>query len=315
MSHLVRMGALALSCALLTAQTAVAQPVRDSVTPYDAKTCSSCAGWNAPHAPARVYGNTYMVGTAGLTALLVTSPQGHVLLDGGLPESAPRILANIAALGFSARDIKLIVNSHDHFDHAGGIAYLARATGAEVAASVPSARTLRAGHSLSDDPQFALALSYPAVARVREFTDGDTLRVGPLALVAHLTPGHTRGGTSWSWRSCEVARCLDMVYADSQTPISDDTFRYSGDPRYPSAAADFARGHTVLETLRCDVLITPHPSASNLWARLAARDSASTAGPALVDTTACARYAAGARQALAKRLAAERAAVSRPARD
>jgi metallo-beta-lactamase class B len=296
--------------ALLGASVASAQPPRDTVVPYDPRQCASCAGWNLPHAPVRIVGNTYYVGTDGLSALLVTSPAGHVLIDGGLPESAPHILANIAALGFQARDVKVILNSHDHYDHAGGIAMLARATGATVMASAPSARTLRAGRALPSDPQYAEALPFPAVPQVQAFADGDTVRVGPLALVAHLTPGHTLGGTTWSWRACEgtgaQARCYEVVYADSQTPISDDAFRYSGDARYPQAAEDFGRGHQRLASMRCDILITPHPGATNLWARLAARDSAATAGPALVDSRACARYAATAREALAQRLARER---------
>ena len=271
---------------------------------YSAKECASCAGWNVPHAPVQLFGNSYYVGTDGLSAILITSPAGHVLIDGGLPESAPLIRQNITALGFRVQDVKLIVNSHDHFDHAGGIAELARASGATVAVSAPSATTMRAGRSGPGDPQYAVLLPFPAVSRVREIADGDTLRVGPLALVAHFTPGHTAGGTSWSWRACEASRCLDMVYADSQTPISDETFRFTGDPRYPTAVADFARGHARLEQLRCDVLITPHPGATRLWERLAATGAA----PPLVDPDACKRYAASARTALANRLAAEAAA-------
>lgn len=269
---------------------------------YSAQQCPSCAEWNAAHAPAKVFGNTYYVGTAGLTSLLITSPTGHVLIDGGLPESAVQIAQNIATLGFRARDVKLILNSHDHYDHAGGLAALVRATGATVAASPSTAATLRNGMSGPSDPQFGLVLPFPKVASVRVIADGDTLRVGTLKLVAHFTPGHTAGGTSWSWQSCEGTRCLDMVYADSQTPISDDTFRYSGDARYPTAAADFARGHAWLDQVRCDVLITPHPSASMLWERLAAGSTS----PSLVDGDACRRLAASARAALAKRLATER---------
>ncbi len=267
---------------------------------YSAKDCPSCAAWNAPHAPVKLHGNTYYVGTDGLTALLITSSAGHVLIDGGLPESAPLIARNIEALGFRLQDVKLILNSHDHYDHAGGVAELARVTGANVAASPPSAATLRAGRSGPNDPQFAMILAFPKVPRVRVIADGDTLRVGSLAVAAHFTPGHTAGGTSFSWQSCEADRCLDMVYADSQTPISDDTFRFSGDSRYPTVREDFARGHAVLERLRCDVLLTPHPGASRLWERLA------PGGGGLIDPAACARYAATARAALAKRLETER---------
>ncbi|HEU4628807.1 MAG TPA: subclass B3 metallo-beta-lactamase [Gemmatimonadaceae bacterium] len=259
--------------------------------------CPSCAEWNAPHDPFRIHGNSYYVGTHGLGAILITSPAGHVLIDGGLPESAPRIAASVRALGFRVEDIRLILNSHAHWDHAGGIAELQRASDATVAATAWSARVLEQGRSVPGDPQYSIALAYPAVRDVRVVADGDTLRVGPIVLTAHVTAGHTPGGTSWSWRSCEGDRCLDLVYADSQTPVSADDFQFTRNDSYPSALQDFARGLAALEGMRCDVLLTPHPGASRLWERVAAGT--------LVDGEACRRYAAAARQAVARRAAAE----------
>ncbi|HEX6535199.1 MAG TPA: subclass B3 metallo-beta-lactamase [Gemmatimonadaceae bacterium] len=270
-----------------------------------AVTCPNCAEWNAPQRPFRIYGNTYYVGPHGLSAILLTSKEGHVLIDGALPESAPQIIANIQALGFRIEDVKLILNSHAHFDHAGGIAALQRASGANVAASPASALVLRRGASGPDDPQYGDALAFPPVPSVATIADGDTLRVGALVLTAHFTPGHTPGGTSWSWQSCDQGRCLDFVYADSQTPISADGFFFTRSQTYPTALADFARGFAVLERLPCDVLLTPHPGASGFWQRVASRDSSTT--PALVDPDACRRYVATARQQLARREAAEAA--------
>ena len=267
--------------------------------------CPSCAEWNAPQAPFRIFGNTYFVGTHGLTALLLTSSQGHVLIDGGLPQSAPLIVDHIRALGFRIEDVKLILNSHAHYDHAGGIAALQRASGATVAASPASARVIERGSSGPDDPQYGALSDYSPIAKVRTIADGDTLHVGPLALMAHFTPGHTPGGTSWSWRSCDGARCADIVYADSQTPVSADGFFYTHNETYPSALADFARGIALLEGLKCDILLTPHPGASGLWERLAARDAGRA--DALIDVDACRRYAAAARQQVARRVAAEMA--------
>ena len=219
---------------------------------YSAAQCADCAAWNAPHAPLRLFGDTYFVGTAGLSALLVTSPAGHVLIDAGLPESAPRIRENVRALGFRLEDVKLIVTSHAHFDHAGGVAELQRASGATVAASPWSARVMTTGAPAPEDPQYRVALRYPAVANVQVIADGDTLRVGPLALVAHFTPGHTPGGTSWTWRACEGARCLDVVYADSQTPVSADGFLFTRSAAYPTAVAAVARAaeHRAEEVLQ-----------------------------------------------------------------
>jgi metallo-beta-lactamase class B len=115
--------------------------------------CGPCDEWNRPLDPFRVYGNTFFVGTAGLTAILVTSDAGHILLDAGLPQTAPVIDANIRKLGFKTEDIRLIVNSHAHFDHAGGIAALQRFSGATVAAGEAGARALRQGAPTPDDPQ------------------------------------------------------------------------------------------------------------------------------------------------------------------
>jgi metallo-beta-lactamase class B len=267
--------------------------------------CPSCAEWNEPQRPFRLHGDTYFVGTHGLSAILITSPAGHVLIDAALPESAPLIRANIESLGFRMRDVKLIVNSHAHFDHAGGIAELRRASGARVAASAWSAKVLKQGKSVPDDPQHGILPDYPAVDSVTTFNFDDTLRVGPIAIVPHATPGHTPGGTSWSWRSCDGMRCLDFVYADSQTPVSADGFLYTKSASYPNAIADFARGQATLERLSCDVLVTPHPSASSLWERVA--QSGETPAKPLVDREGCRRYAATARAAVEQRAAKERA--------
>ncbi len=265
--------------------------------------CTSCAEWNAPQQPFRIFGNTYYVGTHGLGSILITSSTGHVLIDGGLPESSSRIIANIHALGFRIEDVRLILNSHVHFDHAGGIAELQRRSKAPVAASAPSAEVMRTGLVARDDPQYGVMPAITPVARLRVVADGETVRVGPVAVTAHFTPGHTRGGTSWTWRSCESGRCLDLVYADSQTPISADGFLFTRSQYYPGVRDDFQKSFAVLDGLPCGILITPHPDASGLWKRLARRDSGNA--DALVDTGACKRYAASAREQLQKRVTSE----------
>lgn len=268
--------------------------------------CADCDSWNAPHAPFRIHGNTWYVGTQGLSALLVTSDRGHVLIDGGLPQSAPRIAASIAALGFRLGDVKLILNSHAHFDHAGGIAELARLSGATVAASPYSAGQLRNGNP--DDAQFGRSAPYPALATVREIADGEVLRVGDLAMTAHFTPGHTTGGTSWTWRSCEGARCLNMVYADSLTAPG---FRLLGNPRQPEAVAQFRGSFARVAALPCDILVSPHPDFSDLFEHLAAREAGQA--EAFIDAGACRRYAAAARARFEAQLAREQAAPPAPA--
>lgn len=296
---------LACAAALATAVprfTALGQTPSDSA--LRARECPRCAGWNAPQAPLRIFGNTYYVGTHNLAAVLVTSPQGDVLIDGALPESAPQILAHMRALGVSLQDVKVIVNSHAHYDHAGGIAAIREATGAEVDASPWAATVLEHGKSDQQDPQFGIALPYPPVPAVRTIRDGQVVRVGDLALTARFTAGHTPGGTTWTWRSCEGDRCLDMVYADSQSPVSADTFLYTRSATYSTGVSDFEHSFVVLENLSCDILVTPHPDASNFWQRIAARDSGNAL--ALVDRDACRRYAANARRDLAARIAREK---------
>ena len=278
-------------------QVAFAPSVRAQDATDSAK-CPSCAEWLIHHEPVRIFGNVYFVGTNGITSLLITSSAGHILLDVGLPDAAPIVLANIRKLGFRVRDVKVILNSHDHFDHAGGIAAVQRATGARVEVSAPSDSVLRRGTSLPSDPQFGIGIPYPPVSNTSVIAEGDTVRVGKLALVAHRTAGHTPGGTTWSWRSCDdTGKCLDFVYADSQTPISADNFKYTHNTTYTTALDDFAHGAAVLESLPCDVLLTPHPGASHMWERIGT--------PALVDSSACKRLAATAREALAKRVASE----------
>ncbi len=304
MSRVLRSLSVAAVLILYSASAAQAQRAATSPSAAErARECSSCAEWNTPHAPFRVFGNSYYVGTDGLGAVLITSNDGHILIDTGLPESASMIAANVRTLGFRVQDIKLIVSSHAHFDHVGGLAELQRMSGARVVASPASARMLRRGASEQDDPQYGETLAFPRIATVEEMAHGSVHRVGALAITAHFTPGHTPGGTSWSWRSCAQSRCLDLVYADSQTPISADGFLFTRNSTYPRVLDDFANGFKVLETLSCDILITPHPSASGLWERLAKREAGNAT--ALEDRSACQRYAASARTRLAKRVADE----------
>jgi metallo-beta-lactamase class B len=265
--------------------------------------CDPCEEWNQPQEPFRVHGSTWFVGTAGLGAILITSKDGHVLIDGGLPQSAPLIAANIEKAGFRLGDIKLILNSHTHYDHAGGIAALQRASGAEVAASPPARLALQRGGPTPDDPQFGFGSThndYAPVATVRGIRDGEVLRVGSLALTAHFTPGHTPGGTSWTWRDCQDGRCLDLVYADSLNAVSAPDFRFSESGRARLLETSMA----VVAALPCDILLAPHPVLIDMPSRLA-RWKADPTVNAFVDTAACRQYAAAARQRLQARLAEE----------
>lgn len=274
-----------------------------------ATACKDDAGWNDPATPLHVYGNTWYVGTCGISALLVTSDEGHILIDAATPQAGPQILANIRALGFKPEDVRAIVFSHEHHDHAGSLAELQRATGAPVYARAPAVGVLERGKPDRADPQFEVSEAIAAVERVVPLADDGVVRVGPLALQAVASPGHTPGGTSWTWRSCEKQACHQFVYADSLTAISDDVYRYSDEAAHPGYVAAFRDTLARIAALDCDVLITPHPSASQLWTRL---------GPAakapLADKGACRAYAQRGTERLDKRLADEAAhpAPTRP---
>jgi metallo-beta-lactamase class B len=200
-----------------------------------------------------------------------------------------------------------MTRARSSYDHAGGIAGLARASGVTVVAMAEAASVLESGASGPDDPQFGSLPPIDAVKNVRIVKNGETLRVGSVAVTAHATGGHTPGGASYSWRSCQDERCLDMVYADSVTAVSADGFLFTRSKSYPDALADFERSFATLSTLPCDVLLTPHPEASGLLDRAARRAQGITPDP-LIDPTACQRLVGGARKSLADRIGREKAA-------
>ena len=285
---------------LLLAMTATARGQTNQPT----SSCDQCLEWNKEQEPFRVYGNTYYVGPHGLSSILITSPEGHVLLDGALSESVPQIVAHIRSLGFRIEDVKLIVNSHVHYDHAGGIAGLQRLSGAKVAASPWSAEVMTKSGVSPADPQFGLIRPIERIDRVSTLHDRQVFRIGNIALTAHLTPGHTQGGTSWTWQSCQDGRCVNLVYADSMTSVSADDFRFSDSRKYPNAVNDFEKSFAFLRTTPCDILLTTHPDASGLWNRVDDRRRGVQPDP-MVDTNACKELAERSAEQLRRTLAAE----------
>jgi metallo-beta-lactamase class B len=219
-------------------------------------------GGQEPAEPFRIAGNLYYVGANDVAAFLITGPEGHIVLDGGYPSTAPMIMASIAKLGFDIRDVKVLLNSEPHPDHAGGLGVLQQASGAELWASDASAYTLASG---GDDPDIVLPLrvlirigvvGYPAMRVDHRFKDGDTIRVGPLALTAHITGGHTRGCTSWSFPVRDGDRVLNVVSACDLVPL--------GTMRYPEQRADLERSFRVLRSLPADIWVTCH---ARWWGR------------------------------------------------
>jgi metallo-beta-lactamase class B len=255
-------------------------------------------GWDQPASPRRIHGNTWYVGTCGLTALLVTSSQGHVLIDGAGAAAGPLIAANIRALGLDPTQVRYLLNSHEHADHAGGLAHLQQVTGAPLLARQPAVDALRRGHGDRSDPQQREPGSgFVPITNVQAIAADHVVQLGELAIRVHATPGHTPGGTSFSWQSCEQGRCLSIAYTDSVSAISDAWFRYD---QHPQAVADFRSGLDTLAAMPCDLHITPHPLASDLFARLAGKAD-------LIDPQACQRYAQAGQRGLSQRLADEAA--------
>jgi metallo-beta-lactamase class B len=266
--------------------------------------CALCAEWNKPQAPFRVYGNTYYVGPHGVSSVLITSDAGHVLIDGALRESAPQIVANIRSLGFRIEDVKFIVNSHVHYDHAGGIAELQRLSGARVVASAWTAAVMKTGTVSRDDPQYGALFPIAPIAHVQHLQDGQIFHVGRLAVTAHLTPGHTPGGTSWTWRSCEGGRCLNLVYADSVNAVSTERFKFTQRGKHPGSFEDFEKSFAFLSTVPCDIALSAHGDISGLWDRLDARQRGVLPDP-MIDPSGCRKLADLFREVLRKRIAAE----------
>ena len=256
--------------------------------------------WTASQPPFRIYGNTWFVGPRGLGIFLITAPSGHVLIDGGVPGDATMIEANIRDLGVKLREIKWILNSHAHSDHAGGIAQLAHDTGAQVIANTADTALLERGGQ--NDPEYGDRFPFPPVHVARTVTDGERLHLGDLVLTAHSTPGHTKGNTTWTWMSCVGTRCLHMVDVGS---LSAPGFKIVGNPTYPSVVHDFQHSFALVAALPCDIPLAPHPDMVNFWARVARREQGDMS--ALIDPLGCRAYAKDARDTFETQLSKQRA--------
>jgi metallo-beta-lactamase class B len=264
---------------------------------------AKAADWYAPQEPFPLYGNTYYVGTGGISAVLITSPAGHILVDVGGPEATEPVVAHIRKLGFRVEDIRYILNSHAHQDHAGAIADVQKLSGATVLASPASVKVLESGQPDPADAQFPNLTPMSPVAHTRAVRDGEIVHLGPLAVTAHFTPGHTQGGVSWTWQAEEGGRTVNVVFADSLYALAAEGRYFSRNPLYPHAQADVERSIATVAALPCDVLISAHPELGDLWERKAKQ--AALGDAAFIDAEACRNYAAKARATLAQTLAAE----------
>ena len=281
---------------------ACGSPAGEDATPPTAEAwataCAPWDDWEEPGPPFRIHGNTYYVGTCGIAVVLITDKDGHILIDGASRGGGPLVEANVEALGFDIEDVAFLLHTHEHFDHVGGLAYLQRVSGAEVIASPQAAPVLRSGELAANDPQAGMHDPFEALPVGQIIEGGETVRVGQNTLTAIATPGHTPGALSWTRESCEGSACRDIAFIDSLSPISADSYRFTEDLAYLKA---FRRGLEDVATAPCDVIITPHPSASGMIRRL-------REGEGLTNAEACNSYAAKISTRLERRIEEERAA-------
>jgi metallo-beta-lactamase class B len=257
------------------------------------------ARWNAPVAPFRIADRIYYVGTADLASYLFDDKAGMVLLDGGLEASAPLILANIRALGFDPRRVRYLINSQAHYDHAGGLAALKAATGARLIASPADAALLERGGA--GDFQWGDRLTYPAVRVDRRLRSGQRLRLGAINLMAHLTPGHTKGCTSWTTRVLIDGRSRAALFICG---ASAPGYELTSNPSYPEVMADFRRSFATWRALPCELFLGAHASYFGM-AEKRLRQGAGGPNP-FIDPEGCRRFIARAEQQIAEQAKAER---------
>lgn len=257
--------------------------------------------WTVPTQPFEIFDDVYWVGSEGLAAYLFTSPEGHILLDVGMPENAAAVQRSIEQLGFQVADVRYLLNTQAHFDHSGGLAALKAASGAEMLASAGDRYSLEAGvyEGWESRPEF----DFPPVRVDRVVDDGDTVTVGAVTLTAHMTPGHSPGCTSWSFPARENGReHRALVFCSGSVAAN----RLAPDPQYPGIVADYRRTFERMKSLTVDAYLAPHPEQFGL-AEKRPRVGQGTANP-FVDPTEknrrIAEFEHAFEAALAKQLAA-----------
>jgi metallo-beta-lactamase class B len=263
-------------------------------TTFAESMASRRAAWNQPFEPFHIVGNVYYVGTGGLSSFLIKTGDGLILIDGGLTESAPLIEKHIAELGFRIRSVKTLLNSHAHYDHAGGLAQLQRASGARVVASEGDAPVLRKDYRVKVD---------------RTVHDGDTVQLGGTTLTAVMTPGHTRGCTTWTMPITDGGKVLRVVFFCSTSVVD----KLVNNRAYPEIVSDYEKSFVKLSKLACDVFLGPHPEFFHLVEK---RAKMKAGGPnPFIDSSEFAAYLKSSKQEFNQALKDEQAeAVKRSQR-
>ena len=257
--------------------------------------------WNKPQAPFRVIGNLYYVGMAGVSVFLIVTPQGHILTDGGLPESVEAIEKNIQALGFKLTDVKILLNSHAHFDHSGGLAKLKADTGARFIASIGDQPFLESGH-ITFGP--SAKIDTAPVKLDRAVKNGETVQWGGVTLTANILPGHTPGCTAWTMPLTEGGKTYRVMFHCS---ISVGGNELVGNKAFPSIVESYRASFARLKKMQADIFLAPHGGQFDMNEKLA---KAKAGGPnPFVDPSELQRFVAKAQQDFDKELASQQAAA------
>ncbi|MEP1230764.1 MAG: subclass B3 metallo-beta-lactamase [Litorimonas sp.] len=260
-----------------------------------AETCDEWDEWDKPSPAFQIHANTYYVGTCGISSILIVSEKGHILIDGGTEAGAMVISENISSLGYKLSDVKILLHSHEHFDHVAGLAKLQRLSGAKLYASKAARPVLLTGKSIPSDPQHGMHEPFPPSNVSKTLQDDEVVELGDIFLRAIETPGHTEGALSWQWKSCNAESCEWIVYADSLSPIGRDDYKFSDHLNY---LKNYKFGLSRLRQLDCTLIVTPHPSASKMMKRLQNEQLSSSDG--------CENYSDNISQRLQKRIKKEK---------
>jgi metallo-beta-lactamase class B len=257
--------------------------------------------WNRPFAPFHLIGNIHYVGTTEIAQYVITTPEGHILLDSGFEASVPRLADNVRALGFRFEDVKILLTSHAHIDHVQGHALVRRLTGATVMASAPDAPVIASGGKGEAVYDGVYAWTPCPVDHV--VADGERVTLGGTTLVAHVTPGHTRGAITWTMDVTEAGRTLSVVFFPSANV--NPGVRLVGNTRYPEIATDFRRSFAIWKALSCDVPLGAHGYFYDMQAKRRRLSRAGGANP-FVDPEGYRRLVAEAATRFEEQLADER---------
>ena len=277
-----------------------------AITASRASSQGSPPAWTEPFPPFRIADNLYYVGSKGLANYLITTPQGHILINSDLDANVPLIKASIEQLGFKFSDVKILLISHAHWDHDAGSAKVKALTGASYMVMDADVPVVESGGKTDFHYAGDATTLYTPVRVDRVLHDGDEVKLGGVVLVAHLTPGHTKGCTTWTLTVRDGAKTYNAVIIGS--PNVNPGYKLVDNAKYPTIAQDYERTFRVLESLPCDLFLGAHGAYFDMEAKYA-RKQAGTAD-AFVDPKGCAAFIAQKEQEFRSELAKQKAAKS-----